>query len=261
MLFRKTSPMLACLCVAALHVAGAQPGSAFSQSLTATSGLSFNQHLDASASPMPFKGTGVQAGLRYERIAGGWDWSAILDGARRDYISRADAGTSVRERGYDGAVNAALLRSLGRSAESGIAVGIAVDVRGGVLTHQYADPGATATDYVSGYALVGPSARWRTAALGGNAIVRVGVPLVGIAHHPYTDARIDQASPAFHTVGPRMLHALDASIGYESSARRRIGFMTEFRARTLDYADIQRSRMASTALTAGVVMRFGRIHP
>jgi hypothetical protein len=254
--------MLACLCLVALHAAGAQAGSApFTQSFTAASGVTFSQHLDASSSPMPFSGTGVDAQLDYERLANRWDATLSVDGARRGYASRADAGTSVRERAYDGALTATLLRSFGSTASRGFAAGLALDVRGGLLTHRYADPSATSTDYVHGYALAGPAMQWRHDLFGGVTIARVTVPLAGFAHHPYSDARIDQAPPTLRAVGPRTIRGYDASIGYETSERRRVGLMAEFQARTLDYADIQRSRMASTALTAGVVMRFGRRHP
>jgi hypothetical protein len=262
MLYRKTSPMVACLCLAALHAAAAQTGAtSFSQSLSATGGVTLSQHLDASASPMPFSGAGVESRIRYERTAGRWDASLTIDGARRIYTSRADAGTSVRERSYDGALNAALLRAFGGNAANGCAAGLAVDVRGGLLSHYYADPAATTSDYVHGYALVGPAVQWRQSMLGGIAIARVSVPAFGIAHHPYTDVRIDQAGTTFRTVSPATLRGYDASIRFESSARRRVGLVAEFSARALDYADIQRSRMAATGLSAGVVMRFGRTRP
>src|SRR5262249_2610751 len=199
MLFRKIAPTMACLCVTALDAVVAQTPSSlsqsFSQSFSVTSGLTLSQHLDASSSPIPFSGAGVEARLRYERLAGHWDASISLDGARRGYNSRADAGTSVHERAYDGVLTASLLRSLGASSSSAFAAGLALDVRGGYLLHTYADPAATATDYVNGYALIGPAASWRHAAFGGTTVVRVDVPLFGYAHHPYTDARIDEASP------------------------------------------------------------------
>src|SRR5262249_28760586 len=200
MSYRKTSPMAACLCLASLHAAAAQTRAApFSQSLSVTGGVTLSQHLDASASPMPFSGSGVESRLRYVHT-GRWDASLTIDGARRLYMSRADAGTSVRERSFDGALNAALLRNLGGSSAGGFAMGIALDVRGGYLTHHYADPAATSTDYVNGYALVGPAVQWRQALFGGTAIARVSVPVYGVAHHPYTDVRIDQAGPTVRTV-------------------------------------------------------------
>jgi hypothetical protein len=262
MLYRKTSPMVACLCLAALHAAAAQTrATPFSQSLSASGGVTISQHLDASASPIPFSGGGVESRLRYERSAGRWDASVAIDGARRIYASRADAGTSVRERAFDGALSATLLRNFGADSRSGFGAGLALDVRGGLLTHRYADPAATATDYVSGYALLGPAVQWRQPLFGGSAVARFSVPLVGVAHHPYTDARIDQATPSLRTVSPATLRGYDASLGFESSARRRVGLMAEFNARTLDYADVQRSRMASAGLTAGLIVRFGRTHP
>jgi hypothetical protein len=264
MLYRKTAPTMACLCLVAAHASAQAPSASsaqYTQSFAATSGVSLSQHLEASSSPIPFRGTGVDGRLRYERIAGHWDATIALEGARRGYSSRADAGTSVHERAYDGALTASLLRSFGSNPASGFAAGLALDVQGGWLEHQYADPAATASDYVNGYALIGPAARWRHSALGGTAIVRLDVPLFGLAHHPYTDARIDEASPIVRTVGPTVLRGYNASIGYESSAKRRIGFMAEFQAHALDYADVQRSRMASTALTAGLIVRFGNTHP
>jgi hypothetical protein len=262
MLFKKLAPMLACLCFLALRRSDAQtPSTPFSQSLTATSGLSFGQHLDASSSPIPFSGSGIEGRLRYERIAGHWDATIAADGARHLYTSRADAGTSVRERAFDGALTATLLRDLHRDSVSAFGAGLAVDVQGGLLTHRYADPAATSTDYVNGYALVGPAVRWRHDTFGGATTLRLSVPLVGVAHHPYSDARIDQVAPSFGVVGPRTLRGYDASVGFESSTARRIGIVSEFRVRALDYADLQRARTASTSLTAGIVMRFGRSHP
>jgi hypothetical protein len=262
MLYRTTSPTVACLCLAALHATAAQTRSTpFSQSFSATTGPTISEHLDASASPMPFAGMGVEARLRYDRSAGRWNTSLAIDGARRSYSSRADAGTNVRERAYDGAFTATVLRDIGAGPASRFSAGLALDVRGGLLSHQYADPGATTTDYVNGYALLGPAVRWRYPVFGGAAIARLSVPLVGIAHHPYTDARIDQASPSLRAVSATMLRGYDASLGFESSARRRVGLMAEFHARALDYADLQQARMTSTALTAGVIVRFGRTHP
>jgi hypothetical protein len=273
MLYRKIAPTMACLCVAAAHAAAQAPSTQapspssnsqykqYTQSFSATGGVSLSQHLEASSSPIPFSGTGLEGRLRYERIGGRWDATIALDGAGRGYSSRADAGTSVHERAYDGALSASLLRAIGSNSASGFAAGVALNVQGGWLEHQYADPAATASDYVNGYALIGPAARWRHSALGGTATVRLDVPLFGVAHHPYTDARIDEASPIVRTVGPSVLHGYNASIGYESSAKRRIGFMAEFQARALDYADVQRSRTASTALSAGLIVRFGKSHP
>lgn len=260
MSYRKTAPMAACLCLAALPLAVAQTRTTpFSQSLTATSGLSIGQHRDASSSPIPFSGSGIAARVGYERSAGRWTTSLSLDGTQREYTSRADAGTSVRERAYDGALTATVLRTIGGG--SAFAAGLAFDVRGGLLTHRYADPLATTTDYVSGYALVGPAVRWQHPLFGGNAIARFSVPVAGVAHHPYTDARIDQAPPSLHAVSPATLRGYDASVGFESSTRRRVGLMAEFQAHTLDYADVQRARTASTSLTAGVIVRFGKTRP
>lgn len=262
MLFRKIAPMLACLCVLALRRGDAQtPATPFSQSLTATSGLTIGQHLDASSSPIPFTGTGFEGRLRYERTAGRWDATIAADAARRLYTSRADAGTSVRERAFDGSFNATLLRDFTTDSVAAFGAGLALDVRGGLLTHHYADPNATSTDYVNGYALLGPAVRYRHSAFGGVAVARLSVPLFGIAHHPYTDARIDDAAPSLRTVSPATLRGYDASIGFESSTKRRIGVISEFRVQALDYADLQRARTASTSLTAGIIMRFGRTHP
>lgn len=262
MLFKKIAPMLACLCFLALRRSDAQtPSTSFSQSLTATSGLSFGQHLDASSSPIPFSGNGIEGRLRYERFAGRWDATIAADAARHLYTSRADAGTSVRERAFDGALTATLVRDLHRDSVSAFGAGLALDIQGGLLTHRYADPAATTTDYVNGYALVGPAVRWRHTAFGGATTLRLSVPLFGMAHHGYSDARLDQAAPTFSGVGPRTLRAYDASVGFESSTARRIGFIGEFRVHALDYADLQRARTASTSLTAGIVLRFGKSRP
>jgi len=130
MLYRKIAPTMACLCVAAAHAAAQAPStqapsassnSQYTQSFAATGGVSLSQHLEASSSPIPFSGTGFDARLRYERITGRWDATIALDGASRGYNSRADAGTSVHERAYDGALSASLLRAIGSNSASGFA--------------------------------------------------------------------------------------------------------------------------------------------
>ena len=263
MLFRKTSPMAACLCVLALHVSAAQTRTSsppFTQSLAVTGGFSINDHFDASASPIPFSGTGVDSRFRYQHSFGRWNAIVDAEGARRGYSSRADAGTSVHERAYDGSFTTTLLRELTRTG-TGFSAGLALDVRGGVLTHHYADPGATSTSYVNGYATLGPAVRWQHAALGGTTFLGLSVPLVGIAHHPYTDVRIDQATPSLRTVTPANLRGYNFTAGFETSARRRVGFVGEFHANALDYADIQRARTVTTGVNLGVVLRFGRSQP
>lgn len=259
MLFRKTSPMVACLCVLALHASAAQtrpPAPPFTQSLAITGGFTINDHLDASSSPIPFSGTGLDSRFRYQRSFGRWNAIVEGEGARRTYSSRADAGTSVHERAYDGSFTTSLLR--GFSSSSAFSAGLALDVRGGVLTHHYADPGATTTSYVNGYATLGPAVRWQHSALGGNTFLGLSVPLVGIAHHPYTDVRIDQASPSFNAVTLANLRGYNFTAGFETSARRRLGLIGEFHANALDYADIQRARTVTTGFNLGVVLRFGR---
>jgi hypothetical protein len=262
MLFRKTSPMAACLCVLALRASVAQTRPTpqpFSQSIAVTGGFTINDHLDASASPIPFSGTGLDSRFRYQRSFGRWSTIIDADGARRTYSSRADAGTSVHERAYDGSFTTSLLREIG--APGAFSAGLALDVRGGLLTHYYADPNATSTSYVNGYATLGPAVRWQHAAFGGNGFLGLSVPLIGIAHHPYTDIRIDQAAPSFRTVTPANLRGYNFTAGFESSARRRLGFIGEFHANALDYADIQRARTVTTGLNLGVILRFGRTSP
>jgi hypothetical protein len=263
MLFRKTSPMVACLCVLALHATAAQTRPTvppFTQSLSVTGGFSINDHLDASSSPIPFSGTGLDSRFRYQHSFGRWNAIVEGEGARRSYSSQADAGTSVHERAYDGSFTTTLLHDLS-SSPSAFSAGLAFDVRGGVLTHYYADPQATTTSYVNGYATLGPAVRWQHAAFGGNTFVNFSVPLVGIAHHPYTDVRIDQAPPTLRTVTPANLLGYNFTAGFETSARRRVGLVAEFHANALDYADVQRARTATTGLNLGVVLRFGRTQP
>ncbi|MGH7619621.1 MAG: hypothetical protein ACREPM_20600 [Gemmatimonadaceae bacterium] len=251
--------MVACLCLLALRAGIAQtPSIPFSQSLAATSGVTFAQHLDASASPIPFTGTGVDGRLRYEHIGTRWDATIAADAARRIYASSADAGTSVRERSFDGSLTATLLRDFLVDSRSAFGAGVSLDLQGGLLTHHYADPAATTTDFVSAYALVGPAVRYRRRVFGGIANVHFGVPLFGVAHHPYTDVRIDEASPSLHLVSPSTLRGYDTGIGFESSLTRRVGLIAELRSRALNYADTQRAHSASTALSAGIIMRFGR---
>jgi hypothetical protein len=263
MLFRKTSPMAACLCVVALHASAAQTRPStppFTQSLAVTGGFTINDHLDASSSPIPFSGTGLDSRFRYQRSFGRWNAIVEGEGARRTYSSRADAGTSVHERAYDGSFTTSFLRSLS-SSPNGFSAGLAFDVRGGLLTHHYSDPNQTTTSYVNGYATLGPAVRWQHTALGGNTFVGLSVPLVGIAHHPYTDVRIDQASPSLRTVSVANLRGYNFTAGFETSARRRLGLIGEFHANALDYADIQRARTVTTGLNLGVVLRFGRTQP
>jgi len=262
-MFRGTiAPTTAWLCALAVHATAAQTGQArFTTSLTASAGVTFAQHTDQSASPLLFAGSGFAERLDYERAGRRWTTTLGISSLIRDDVSRATAAAPVRERSIQGGLAWTAVRPLIDRARATLAAGLTLDARGTLLAHHYDDPAATVSWFASAFATVGPAVRWRWMVPGGTAILRASAPLVGVAHRPYSDVRIEQAAPALRLVTVSDLRAFDASAAVETAPARPIGLRAEVNVGTFRYSDVQSMRAASAGFSLGVVARFGAPRP
>ena len=259
---RPITPLTACLCVLAVHTSRAQSGtSPYSTSLTLTSGLSASQHVDLNASPLTFSGVGYDLGLGMRRGFGRWTFATTFDGAHRSYTTHLSAGTPSTETSFDGRLALSLVRELGGTPGRGLGVGLFTDVTGGIVRHQYADPGATVSDYAHGVVSVGPQITYGRAIGDGLARVDLGAPLFGFVHRPYADTRRERPATSFDFASPSSLRAVNAGVSYETSERRRLGLFAAYRLRAMDLTEPQALRTFTNTLSLGVVARFGRGKP
>lgn len=262
---RLALPTVAGLSVFASRIASAQSGSSpFSTSVTATSGFTAGRHIDMNASPLPFSGTGYDAGLGFRRnfgALGRWRFETTLDGATRTYTTRLSAGTPANERSYDGRLGLSLVRELSPSRSNGLGVGLFADVQGGLLKHYYADPSGAISDYVHAVASIGPEVTWRQGIGDGLARFEVGTPLIGLVHRPYSDTRSVRPSPSVDFASLSSLRGVNAGVSYESSLGKRFGVIAAYRLRGLDLTGPSSYRNISNTFSIGVVTRFGRVKP
>jgi hypothetical protein len=261
-----TTPMTACLCVAALFSVRAQVEGAPRRNgeLAVYAGIAQGEQLNATASPLTFRGRGFDGAVDYRRALRGerFVFAISANGGMRSVTTIDGSGSSAAaagsERITDGRITASLLRRFGGdSTGRGFAAGVAVATDLAVTAHRYADPTRHVSDFLAGFAMIGPSVSWRQPIGGGAARAQISVPLVALADHPYSDLRSDYSPTSVRFAGPGTLRGLSGAVTYAPADRRRAGVVTAYRFSLLDYADVQPLRAVSQSLSVGVVVRFG----
>ena len=257
----KTTPMTACLCVIALSTLRGQIDRApwRSGELAIFAGIAQSEQLNATASPLTFRGRGYDAAADYRRaLDGGRLVLAIAaDGGVRQ-VATNDPAASATERVTQSTVTTTLLRRLTRDTSTrGFSAGLAMAVDFSLTAHHYTDPSRRVADFLAGFVTLGPAASWRERLGGGSALLQVTTPMAALVDHPYSDTRSGYSPTDIHLTGFRSLRGVSGALTYSPAEHRRVGVVYAYRFSLLDYADVQPLRSASQSLAIGIVTRFG----
>lgn len=258
MRYQSLTPALACLTAVLAGSASAQntrPTSTFRHSLSVTTGLTFTDRLDITASPRPFAGVGTAAGLSYRFEPGRWALGIEATGTQASYSPRDNLAGS--ESALAGGVGISVERQAMAGASTTLLLGLNLDTRAELLQHRYADAVSTLSSFTSGFAMLGPSATLRRKLGGGEFSATAVVPVVGLAHQPYANTRQEREPVTIRTVGFSALRGESLGLRYESSAAARMGVVAQYRLRTFDYSGGWRARSLTNSTAIGVVARFG----
>lgn len=251
--FRSLTPMMACICLALAQTARAQTTT---RELSAMTALSHADRLDATASPVPYGGFGVGGALGFRSESPNWLISLTAGGTNAHYTAQQSSVTA-REHATNGRFSLEMMRTARLWSKSALAFGLAIDGRGEVLSHDYADPNHTSSDYVSAFATAGVAADWRQAIAGGKANLSLAVPVVGVVHQPYGDSRMEHASATLAAASIANLHGADFSARYETSSASKVGMVAEYRFGGFEYTGGWRMRSVTNTTSLGLVIRFG----
>jgi hypothetical protein len=258
----KTTSMTTCLCVVALSTLRGQTDRAPWQSgeLGIFASVVQSEQLNATASPLTFRGRGYDAAADYRDALDGGRFMLALsaDGGVRQVASNESAA-SATERVTQASLTGALLRQFARdSSARSFGAGIAMDVDFSMTAHRYADPTRRVADFLAAFMTLGPAASWRERIGGGSALLQVTMPMIALADHPYSDTRSDYSPTDIRVTGLRTLRGINGALTYMPGERRHVGIGYAYRFSLLDYADVQPLRSASQSFAIGIVTRFGR---
>jgi hypothetical protein len=252
------TPALACLPVVLAGAAQAQsahPQSSFAHSVGISTGVTFTDRFDATASPRPFNGVGTSGTIRYRFEPGAWSFTTEVTGNHASYQPRDELSGS--EQAFAGGIALSLDRHAATFGKTSLRLGLDLDSRGEVLEHRYADVAATLSSFVTAFATLGPTATLTRPVAGGQLSARAVVPVVGLAHQPYANMRQEREPVAVRAMNMSALHGGSLGLRYESSTAARMGIVAEYRLRTFDYSGGWRTRSLTNSTALGIVTRFG----
>src|SRR4051812_12706448 len=254
------TPALACLPVVLATAATAaqaqspQP-STFAHSVAISTGLSFTDRFDATASPRPFDGVGTSATLRYRFEPGAWSFTTEINGNHASYQPRDELSGS--EKALAGGIALSLDRHAATIGKTSLRLGLDLDSRGEVLEHRYADVAATLSSFVTAFATLGPTATLSRPVAGGELSATAVIPVIGLAHQPYANMRQEREPVNIRTVSLSALHGGSLGLRYETSATARMAVAAEYRLSSFDYSGGWRTRSLTNSTAVGIVTRFG----
>jgi len=256
------TPALACLPVVLASTAAqgqnaqpATPTPPFSHAVAVTSGVSFTDRLDATASPRPYAGVGTAAGIRYRYEPGKWSLTAEGSGTRASYQPRDNLAGS--ENAMSGGLAVSVDREAATVGSTEFRLGLTLDARAELLEHRYADVSSTLSSFVTGFATLGPTATVRRGLGTGQVSANVVLPLVGLAHQPYANTRQEREPFRVRAMGLSALRGALFGARYESSITSRFGVVAEYHLRAFDYTGGWRTRSFTNTTALGIVTRFG----
>lgn len=257
------TPALACLPVVLATTTTAvqaqstppSPSSQFTHSVGISTGVSFTDRFDATASPRPFAGVGTSGTIRYRFQPGAWSFTTEITGNHASYSPRDDLSGS--ERALSGGAALLLDRHAATIGKTSLRLGLDLDSRGEVLEHRYADVAATLSSFVTAFATLGPTATLSRPVAGGQLSATAVVPVVGLAHQPYANMRQEREPVSVRTVGLSALRGGSLGVRFETSANARMGVVADYRLRTFDYSGGWRTRSLTNSTAIGIVTRFG----
>jgi hypothetical protein len=231
------------------------PPPQFTHEVEVSTGVSFTDRFDATASPRPFDGVGTAGTMRYRYEPGAWSFATEINGSHASYQPRDDLSGS--EQAFAGGVTLTLDRQAATIGKTSLRLGLDLDSRGEVLEHRYADVAATLSSFISAFATLGPTATVTRPVAGGELAASAVVPLVGLAHQPYANMRQEREPVSVRGVGPTDLRGGSLGLRYETSASARMGVVAQYRLSTFDYSGGWRTTSLTNSTSIGIVTRFG----
>jgi hypothetical protein len=229
--------------------------SQYTHTVGISTGVSFTDRFDATASPRPFAGVGTSGTIRYRFEPGAWSFTTEVTGNHASYSPRDNLSGS--ERALSGGASIHLDRHAATIGKTSLRLGLDLDSRGEVLEHRYADVAATLSSFVTAFATLGPTVTATRRVAGGQLSATVVIPVVGLAHQPYANLRQEREPVSVRTVGMSALHGRSLGVRFETSANARVGLVADYRVRTFDYSGGWRTRSLTHSTAVGIVTRFG----
>jgi hypothetical protein len=231
------------------------PAPAFAHTVALTTGLTYTDRLDVTASPRPYSGVGTAATVRYRFEPGRWSVAVEGGGSRSAYEPQDDFAGS--EHSIGGSLGLTVERQTTTIRGLSLRLGLHLDTRAELLEHRYADVASTLSSFVTAFGTLGPTATVQRPLGDGSISATAIVPVVGLAHQPYANTRQEREPVSVQTVDVSALRGASLGLRYESSTSARMGIVAEYHLRTFDYLGRWRTRSFSNATAVGVVARFG----
>jgi len=229
------------------------------QSFSASIGFATSGRLDETASPLRFSGRGADFALRYERERASLRFSAALEGGTRS-LTPLDDNDGSTEQLTEARLELSLLRALRGSSEFArhTAAGIQFVASSMLTDHAYASASVVRNDFVLAAASLGPTASWEHAIAGGHLTANIGIPLVALVDHPFSDVR-DKPVPAdFRFVSAASYRAMSGGISFSSALSSALGIVYSYRIRVMHFDDAQPVSAVTQSVSVGLVRRFAK---
>ena len=246
-----------CAAVVWTRVAGGQVADAGTgQTFAARVGIAESGRLDQTASPSRFAGRGVEFGVGWSRTFAPFTIAATLGGGAR-FLSPLEGAPSADERLTEGTLDVLLLRRVNASTPAlrEFRAGIAFFTGASVTEHTYPTVETLRSDYLFVSASLGPAAAWNHAIAGGTLSADIGVPLVALVDHPYTDIREQRAPVSVRFVSAESYRGVRGGVAFTSSLSRTVGIVYAYRIGLLHFDDEQPVHSVTQSLSVGLVSR------
>jgi hypothetical protein len=261
MRFRSTAAWWSGLATFWAHAAGAQSAIPAAQGFSASVGVLESARIDETASPVRYAGYGADFTLGWSRTFAQYSVDATIEGGTRA-LSPLEGSESASERLTEGSLSVSLLRTLaGATARSDFRAGIRVDGLSSIVEHTYPTVELLRSDYLFAAASLGPAAAWGRTFAGGWLNATIGIPLVALVDHPFTDIRNQGAPLAFRAVSAASYRAVNGGVSFTSTVSRKVGIVYGYRIGVLHYDDEQPVRAVTQSVSVGVVRIVGSRRP
>ncbi len=229
------------------------------QTLFASVGYVDSGLLDETASPVRFAGGGVKLSLGWSRTFAPIAIVATLEGSSHS-LAPLDGSGETNERFTEGVFSTELLRRVGGSSAgpSSLLAGVEITASATINEHTYPAAEPFTADYLLAAASIGPAATWTHAILGGRLSADLGIPLLALVDHPYSDIR-DQHTPlSFRFVSAESYRGLRGGVSFTNAVSRTLGVVYAYRVGIVRFDDTQPVREVEQSISVGLVARVGR---
>ena len=250
-MLRSTSIVLATasLLVAAPRSHAQSPACGAPTVLTLAAGVGQNDRVDATASPLQFRGRGVELSASFAHSRGAVCIAADADGGTKLLSTRE--GSSATERLAEADAGIAALRA---TSHHSLALGAELRGQIAVTDHAYDDPRHDVATYRVAAIAVGPALRWRRRIGRGDAIVQASSPLLALIDHPYMAVWTTDPEPSFRLASLARYRGVHASFSYAWTTWHGVASVASYRLNGARYDDVHPLRALSQSLTIGALV-------